>query len=176
MSTVDENIEVNISPSTVTPVKAVPANSGTALTESDYNTLESIFSSNDEDNHRIGQAILNRCDIQASIYWIWRLAKRHSHKMVYLRTKASRKFVEDTNLWHLSSRTGDEFSRYLLARGWLTTEHFQTLKDHIVEHLKHRTERRNFYDIQYVIKEQYRHLDPESKLTNLFETQADVED
>jgi len=138
----------------------------TILTEDTYNTLYGMLRSNDEGNHRMAQAILNQLKIQESIYFIWKLAKHHSYKMVYLRTKASRKFVEDTNLWRLERLDETEFAEYLDNRKWLTLELYQLLITDIVDHLRIKNNSR-FYDFHITIKEEYKHLSPEDKLQKL---------
>ena len=140
----------------------------TILTESTYNTLYGMLKSSDESNHKMAQAILNQIKIQESIYFIWKLAKHFSYKMVYLRTKASRQFVNNTNLWRLSILDETGFAEYLDQKGWLTLELYQLLMVNVITHLKQRN-RSHFYDFHITIKEEYKHLYPEDKLQKLIE-------
>jgi len=163
MSTVDENIEVIVSPK---KIKTVPGKLGTVITEEEFSTLEKMLRSSDTGDHRMAQAILNQCDVQKSIYWIWRLTKDYnSHKMVYLRTKASREFNKESNLFPISYMKATEFAFHLIDKQWITPEIYQYLKSEILHELKLRTQNSNFYDLHITIKETYKELDSNHILT-----------
>jgi len=66
-----------MSTSTLTK-KTAPAKVGTVLTSQEYDTLNKMLSSTDKGDHRMAQALLNQCDVQKSIYWIWKLSKKHA--------------------------------------------------------------------------------------------------
>lgn len=167
MSTVDENIEVVISP--VNKVKTVPAKLGTVLTENEYNTLRTMLKSSDHENHRMAQAILNQCDVKTSIYWIWKLAKGDScsHRMVYLRTKASRDFRDECNLFDISYIKATEFALKMYEKKWMTPEMYKLLKPQILDELTTRNEKSNLYNVHVTIKDKFLEYDQEDKLTQL---------
>jgi hypothetical protein len=165
MSTVDENIEVTVTPK---KIKTVPAKVGTVLTEHEFNTIKMMIQSRDVGDHRVAQALLNQCDVQKSIYWIWRLADINASNMVYLRTKASREFEAEANLFNISHKTNTSFALHLVEKNWLTEEIYQYLKPGILDELATRTRENNFYNLSIEIKDKYREFDPESVLTPLF--------
>lgn len=154
--------------STTTITKTVPAKVGTVLTEQEYSTLYKMVASSDEGDHRMAQALLNQCDIQKSIYWIWRLSKPNANNMVYLRTKASREFAKSSDLFNISWMKATAFALHLIKTKWLTEEIYQRLKPEIMDEMAERNKNGNFYEVHLVIKEQYREYDPESTLTKLY--------
>jgi len=155
-----------------TILEAVPTKVGTVLTEHEYNTLESMLSSKDKENHTMAQHILNQCDIKASIYWIWKLAYgrsgwHHASTMVYLRTKASREFRDSSSLFDIARKRPTDFAFWLITKKWMTTEIYQYLKPRILDELVARNKNDNFYDMHVTIKETYQELDPEQTLMKL---------
>lgn len=165
MSTVDENIEVSITLSK--KEKAVPAKVGTVLTYQEFSTLEKMISSSDQGDHRVAQALLNQCDVQKSIYWIWKLSKGRTQYMVYLRTKASREFEKESDLFHISYKKATAFALHLIEKKWLTEEIYQYLKPEIMDELVARNKEANFYDIHITIKDVYKEYDPDHTLVKL---------
>ena len=163
MSTVDENIEVTVTPK---KIKTVPAKVGTVLTEQEFNTIKLMLKSRDVGDHRMAQALLNQCDVQKSIYWIWMLSD-HAYNMVYLRTKASREFEKEANLFSISGKSNTSFALHLVEKKWLTEEIYQYLKPGILDELAKRTRESNFYNLSIEIKDEFREFDPESVLTSL---------
>lgn len=145
---------------------AVPVSGTAVLTDETFETLKNMLKSTDEGDHKMAQLILNQLDVQANIVRIWQLSKHYAHRMVNLRTKASRKFRDDTNLFWISSASPYSFAGWLNRKDWLTHELFQYLKKDIVKHLSYRDDH-TFYRLSFEIKEEYKHLDPEQKLQHL---------
>lgn len=159
MPTVDENIEVSITPKKI--VVATPLKNGEPapiLTEETYNTLKGMLSSADEGNHKMAQLILNTCDIEQSIYWIWRLVREVGNwRMVNLRTKASRAFRDMSELFNIGSKAHLSFAEWLIQKDWMTPEIYQLLEQRILDTLTHQ-QRNKFYDVTITIKDEYKHL------------------
>ena len=153
--------------STSTLTKTVPAKVGTVLTSQEYETLDKMLSSRDPGDHRMAQAILNQCDVKKSIYWIWKLSKKNATRMVYLRTKASRDFNKESNLFPISWQKATAFALELFGKKWLTEEIYQYLKPEIMDELVKRNKDANFYEIHITIKEEYKEYDPEHTLLKL---------
>lgn len=147
--------------------KKVPGKLGTVLTQTEFETVHKMICSHDQGDHRMAQAILNQCDIQKSIYWIWKISKGRAANMVYLRTVASREFEKETQLFKITWMKATQFGFYLHEKGWLTQEIYQFLKPEILEELGSRSSYQNFYQINIVIKDDYREFDPQSVLTPL---------
>jgi len=143
------------------PVVATPLKDGEAapiLDEEKFNTLLGMLKSGDEGNHKIAQLILNTCDIQKSIYWIWRLIKTAGHwNMVNLRTKASRAFRDKSELFNISNKSHLSFAEWLTYKDWMTPENYQKLEDEILNTLA-RQHTNKFYDVTISIRDKYKHL------------------
>jgi hypothetical protein len=140
------------------PVVATPLKDGEIapiLNEETYNTLKGMITSRDEGNHKMAQLILNTCDIQKSIYWIWKLARHGSHNMVNLRTKASRSFRDKSQLFHISHLNSTRFAKYIANKDWLTSEIYQRLEEEIVKEAALRVSN-DFYDVELTIKGKYK--------------------
>lgn len=149
----------------------VPVIAGTTvLDEQSYETVLAMLKSNDEGDHKMAQLILNQLNVQASIYWIWKLS-RYSYyitsRMVNLRTKASRKLRDDCNLFSLCNADELKFAVWLKTKNWLTPELFMQVKSGIVSNAKSKTNTHPFYDFYIKIKDDSENLDPFDTLTKL---------
>ena len=150
-----------------TITKTVPAKLGTVLNEQDYDTLSKMLWSKDEGDHRMAQAILNQCDIKASIYWIWKLARSKASNMVYLRTKASRTFEREAQLFTISHMKNTAFALNLHERDWLTPEIYMRIKLGVLDELVARNKEANLYNIHVTIKDPFLEYDQEDQLLQL---------
>lgn len=140
---------------TASPVKG----EAVVLNEEIGQSLAKMLSSNDEADWKMAQLILNTCDIEKSIYWIWQLSRKswYATRMVNLRTKASRNFRDQSRLFHISQKSERPFAEFLNTQGWLTPDIYQKLEEEIIE----RTETQcsnTFYDVVITVKEKYKHL------------------
>jgi len=142
-----------------TPLVASPTKTGeaTILDEDTYNSLLSMLKSNNEEDHKMAQLVLNTCDIQKSIYWIWKLAERYASRMVNLRTKASRYLKENADLFWISSQSGPKFVEHLERKGWLTPEIYQIIEDETINRIKYQSQNK-FYNVTIQVKDEYKHL------------------
>ncbi len=142
------------------PVVATPLKDGEpapVLDEEKYETLLGMLSSRDEGNHKIAQLVLNTCDIEKSIYWIWKLATRHGGQMVNLRTKASRAFRDKSMLFSIWGMSSLSFLEHCNRNDIITPEIYQRLEDDILTTLTHQV-RNTFYNVQITIRNKYKHL------------------
>ena len=114
-----------------------------------------MLTGRDEGNHKMAQLILNTCDIQKSIYWIWKLARSAAYNMVNLRTKASRSFRDKASLFHISHLNSTRFAKYIASKDWLTSEIYQRLEEEIVKEAALRVSN-DFYDVELTIKDKYK--------------------
>lgn len=120
--------------------------------------LYTMFKSNDLADHKIGQLILNTCDVEKSIYYIWQLARSlDPTRMVNLRTKASRNFRDQSRLFFICQKGPRNFSEFLTTQGWNTPEIFQKLEDDVIIGTIGQC-RNKYYDVTLTIKEEYKHL------------------
>ena len=149
---------------TASPVKG----EAVVLNEEIGQLLAKMLSSTDEADWKMAQLILNTCDIEKSIYWIWQLSRKswYANRMVNLRTKASRKFREDTGLFYIATKNDYEFSKWLDSKAWLTPELFQVLKKNIINILSY-SDSHKFYELHFTIREDKKHFDPNQQLENL---------
>ena len=142
------------------PVVATPLKDGEAapiLDEAKYETLLGMLASRDEGNHKIAQLILNTCDIHKSIYWIWKLSKKHAGNMVNLRTKASRTFRDKSMLFSIWGMQPLVFLEHCNRNDIITPEIYQKLEDDALESIVFQV-RNTFYNVQITIKDKYKHL------------------
>ena len=150
-----------------TTTQMVPVSAGTTvITEDVYNTLNKMLGSNDEGDHKMAQLILNQVDVEKSIYWIWKLSRWYSNRMVNLRTKASRKFRDESRLFHICNKGGSSFATFLANYGWITPEIFSFLKEDIIKDVRNKSSNA-FYKVSIILKDDLKHLDPEDKLITI---------
>ena len=147
-------------------VSSVDTTDTTILNKDSYSTLDKMLRSRDVADHRVAQAILNQLNIEKSIMFIRMLAKNHSSRMAYLRTKDGRKFAEESCLFRIAYANDCEFAEILNGKGWLHPEYYQELKDGIKKLIQKGTHH-SFYDFHITIKDHYRDKDPEDQLTEL---------
>ena len=138
-----------------------------------YERLYGMFGSSDEGDHKMGQLILNKQDVQKSIYYIWKLARKYSSRLVNLRTKDSRAFRDATNLFTLAYARETEFGNYLIKRGWMTPEIFGKIKGVIKDDIHTNTRSDKFYEFSIELKEENKHLDPDDELTKVSDLWTD---
>ena len=132
-------------------------------------TLTSMLKSKDEGDHKMAQLILNQIDIQKSIYWIWRISKDsyNTYRMVNLRTKASRKFRDDCELFTIASKQTSDFLKWLINKSWLTPEIYSYLLDDIIEDLRFRLGGMScakMFNVAINLKDEYKQYDPNNIL------------
>ena len=140
-----------------TITKTVPPIGGAVIIdEESYKSLYSMFNSSDKENHTIGQILLTKCDIKESIYYIWKLtSKVYTNNLVNLRTKAGRKFRDDSHLFSICSMGDRNFAEFLLRQNWLTTDIFTLLEEEITKTTE-RQVRNKFYDVKLELKDEYK--------------------
>lgn len=137
--------------------QVVPPVGGTTIIDEDaYNTLVGIFKSGDQENFVIGQMILTNCDVKQSIYHIWKLSNAvYTNNLVNLRTKAGRKFRDNSNLFSICSMGERNFAEFLERRGWLTKDIFTLLEEEITKATE-RQVRNKFYNVKLELKDEYK--------------------
>ena len=133
-----------------------PVGGATIIDENAYNTLVGIFKSGDQENFVIGQMILTSCNVKESIYYIWKLSNEvYVNNLVNLRTKAGRKFRDDSHLFSISSMGHRNFAEFLLRQNWLTKDIFTLLEEEIIKTTE-RQVRNKFYDVKLELKDEYK--------------------
>ena len=151
--------------------QTTPSQEGVVLTETDFNRLKQMLLSKDYENHVVAQNILTKCNVEKSIYWIYKLAgETGTYNMVYLRTKAGRKFRDESSLFSIASDSAESFAKHLLHKQWLTREIFQRLKPKILDDLKEQCSNK-FFDLKYRIKDCYTKFDSDPDFNHLNNTQ-----
>jgi hypothetical protein len=155
---------------TYVPLVASPPKTGeaTILDEESYNSLASMLKSKNEEDHKMAQLILNGCDIQKSIYWIWRLASNYAYIMVNLRTKASRYFRDKADLFYIAGTSGPKFVEHLERKDWLTPEIYQIIEKDTLYRVKMQCKNK-FYNVTIQVKDEYKHYVANSNPINFNE-------
>ena len=148
-----ENIELEQN-SNLYPLEEDP----TILNSEKYESLLKMLQSADSADHLMAQFLLNNCNVNKSIYWIWKLGKNYSSRMVNLRTKASRKFRDDSRLFHIINKNSYHFVSYLKSQELLTTEIFMLLKDDLLRYAE-KICNNLYFDFSLTLKEEYKQFD-----------------
>jgi hypothetical protein len=131
----------------------------TILNAEKYETILRMLTSKDVADHTIAQLLLNNCNVNKSILWIWKLAKSgYSSRMVNLRTKASRKFRDDSRLFHIANKNAYLFVSYLKTQELLTSEIFMFLKDDLINHVERQCSN-NFFVTSFTLNDDYKQFD-----------------
>lgn len=136
----------------------------TILTEDTTNSIVSMLNSKDEGDHKMAQLILNQVNVEKSIYWIWVLARHRCDRMVNLRTKASRQFRDACDLFSIAYQSADNFSRFLINKGWMTPEIYSKLLNSLIKDVNYRLNgmaAAKTFEFTIDIKEEYKHLKPD---------------
>lgn len=136
----------------------------TILTEETANSISTMLKSNDEGDHKMAQLILNQVNVEKSIYWIWTIAKYRPDRMVNLRTKASRAFRDACDLFTIAYQSPDQFSRFLINKGWMTPEIYSKLLNSLLKDLQFKINGMSSaktFEFSINIKEEYKHLKPD---------------
>ena len=131
----------------------------TILNAEKYETILRMLKSSDVADHTIAQLLLNNCNVNKSIYWIWKLAKSgYSSRMVNLRTKASRKLRDDSRLFHIANKNAYLFVSYLKTQELVTNEIFMFLKEELLKHVERQCNN-NFFNAAFTLKDEYKQFD-----------------
>lgn len=150
-----------------------PIGGGTIINEYTYKSIYDMLNSRDAENHLMAQRILITCDVQASIYWIWQLARKtYASNMVNLRTKLGRKFRDDTYLFGIAYMHSYNFMHFLgkkddgAGNSWLTPEIFAKLEKDTITFVKDKSNN-VFYDITITLKPEFHKYAQDVKPINL---------
>ena len=97
----------------------------------DQETCTSILdmiSSQDQDNHKVGAELLANCDIDKSLFYIWKLAREKGWVVSRLsRFKNIRLFIRMSNWAQLGGLDEEAFIEYMYQKNLLTKEYFDEL-------------------------------------------------
>lgn len=120
-----------------------------------YERLRQMFRSGDAENYTIGQAILNGCDIDKSIFWIRMLSLEfYNDKLINNRTKASKSFEVKSNINDIRNMDSMKFFTYLIKNELLTEFMWVMLTEEIKRHYKI-ISNNDFYNVEFKLKPKY---------------------
>jgi len=125
-----------------------------SLDEDMYNSLDMMFSSPSQEDHLTAAKILFNCNTKDSIYHVWRLAKKHSHRIDNSennRLKEAKLFKSLVSWSHLEDLDNNGILTHLAKRGQLAQDVFYKLINEIVDEETDRAARR--LDLSHVIAE-----------------------
>ncbi len=107
-----------------------------ALDAESYESIRQMLASEDEDNHKVGAELLSNCDIENSLFWIWKLA-RFKHEIWHesignkvrnlSRFKNIRLFIRMSRWDKLRQMDEEMCIEFLHKKGVLTQEKFDEL-------------------------------------------------
>lgn len=129
------------------------------IDEDSFVSLRDMLKSSDQENHTVARKILYECDIDNSLYYIWKLTKAHCFwQMHENRTKLGREFVSKTKLYQLHNMSAKKFLSEVESRKLLTKEIFTNLRQELIEDVEHNLKRvgvHNLVDISFKFNDTY---------------------
>ena len=120
-----------------------------------YERLRQMFKSSDSENYIMGQAILNGCDVDKSIFWIRMLSLEfYNNKLINNRTKASKSFEVKSNINDIRNMDSMKFFTYLIKNELLTEFMWVMLTEEIKMYYKN-ISNNDFYNVEFKLKPKY---------------------
>lgn len=92
-----------------------------------YTSILEMLRSEDKNNHEVAIELIANCDINKSIFYLWKLSHGWSHKINNSRMKNIRLFVERSEWNELSGMNAEEFIEYMYKHDYLTKEFYKEL-------------------------------------------------
>lgn len=120
-----------------------------------YEKLKVMFSSSDRGNYPIAEQMLIDCDIEKSIYYIWKLLK--SDGFIYKlnrRLKKVRTFLSEPHVRNVSYRNFYNFVTYIKIEKLLTPEIWNIVEPEITKQILGRC-LNDFYHVELKLKDLY---------------------
>ena len=120
-----------------------------------YEKLKAMFHSSDKGNYPIAEQILITCDIEKSIYYMWKLLKGDG--VIYKlnrRLKAIRNFLSNEHIRNISYKSHYNFTLYLKMKKLLTPEIWTILEPDVTKVVKLKCVN-DFYDVELKLRDLY---------------------
>lgn len=150
------------------------------IDEDSFVSLRDMLKSSDQENHTVARKILYECDIDNSLYYIWKLAKSGCFwNMHENRTKLGREFVGKTKLYQLHNMSAKKFLAEVESRKLLTKEIFTNLRQELIEDVEHNLKRvgvHNLVDINFKFNDTYSQYVDSNEPTIITNNKKDDED
>ena len=142
-----------INPGTVALEAAVPTKK--IMDKELYEKLKDMFHSSDKGNYPIAEQILIACDVEKSIYYMWKLLKGDG--IIYKlnrRLKAIRNFLSNEHINAISYKSHYNFVLYIKMKKLLTPEIWTIVEPDITEVVKLKCVN-DFYDVELKLRDLY---------------------
>lgn len=132
------------------------------IDKDNYETISNMLGSGDPTNQLTAIEIISNCDIDNSLYYLWKLIKNYSDKMDnFRRNKNFRLFRERVNYGVMMFRSEKTILPFLESKGVLTAEIYQELIKEIVRIYK-RQNISELFDVTLVPSEKYKKYAPDA--------------
>jgi hypothetical protein len=107
---------------------------GTVIDDAIFESLKSMLSSSDSENHAVARKILYECDVDSSLYYIWQLTKVNNafYRMHENRSKMGKAFVSNSKLYQLSNCSPSKFLDILKDKEQITQDVFERFKQELI--------------------------------------------
>lgn len=142
-----------INPGTVALEAAVPTKR--IMDKELYEKLKDMFYSSDKGNYPIAEQILIDCDIEKSIYYMWKLLKNDG--IIYKlnrRLKKIRNFIDMPHIRAISYKSLYNFVFYIKTEKLLTPEIWTIVESDITKMVKLKCVN-DFYDVELKLRDLY---------------------
>lgn len=97
------------------------------IDEYTYESIESMLASDDTESNEVGAEILANCNIEKSMFYLWKLAVKHGGVVSSVHSKNMRLFMERTKWSAIRNMDPEQFIEHLYEKKLLTKDYFQVL-------------------------------------------------
>ena len=116
-----------------------------------YERLDGMFNSLDKEHWPIAEDILMTVDVDKSIYWMWKLMRRHWWRLNRRRKSVREKLTQNRTLQIIVSKTDHWFADWLVKEKRMTEELWNYLYPEIIKHMEYKTQN-PWFDVELKMK------------------------
>jgi len=116
-----------------------------------YERLDGMLSSSDTEHWPIAEDILMTVDVDKSIYWMWKLMRRHWWRLNRRRKSVREKLTQNRTLQIIVSKTDHWFADWLVKEKRMTEELWNYLYPEIMKHMQHKVQN-PWFDVELKMK------------------------
>ena len=116
-----------------------------------YERLDGMFNSSDKEHWPIAEDILMTVDVDKSIYWMWKLIRRHWWRLNRRRKSVREKLTQNRTLQIIVSKTDHWFADWLVKEKRMTEELWNYLYPEIIKHMEYKTQN-PWFDVELKMK------------------------
>lgn len=106
------------------------------LDEFSTENILKMLSSKSNDDQNLGDEVLANCDINKSLYWIFKISERHPYRYQTSTNKNVRSFADNSGYNQIARMTESEFAYHMLKKDLLTQEILDKLIPAMIESME----------------------------------------